>query len=105
FDLFFKKIRSRFGAHLVPMNSVPRSFVENKNKLTTTAFLTDQTAAPDHSYWITFLNQDTTVFPGAEKLAKKYNYPVIFCSVDRVRRGFYEINAELLFNNPDTTFP
>src|SRR5690606_5603910 len=55
FDLFFKKIRSRFGAHLVPMNSVPRSFVENKNKLTTFAFLTDQTAAPDHSYWITFL--------------------------------------------------
>ena len=103
FDNFFLKVRSRFGTKMVSMNNVLRAFVELKSKLTTTAFLADQTAGPGHSFWITFLNQETTVFPGPEKLAKKYNYPVVFCYVDRYKRGYYKIYSEVLFLNPKET--
>ena len=43
------------------------------------------------------------MFTGPEKLAKKFNYPVVYMNVRRVRRGYYEVFPELLFENPKDT--
>src|SRR6185295_10799162 len=77
--------------------------VANRSQLTATAFIADQTATRDNAYWTTFLNQDTAVFTGPEKLATKFNYPVVFINVKRPRRGHYEVIPELLFANPKQT--
>jgi KDO2-lipid IV(A) lauroyltransferase len=53
--------------------------------------------------WLPFLNQDTPVFNGAEKLARKMNYPVVFINIKRMKRGYYEIFTEVLFENPKET--
>ncbi|HKZ36201.1 MAG TPA: lysophospholipid acyltransferase family protein, partial [Chryseolinea sp.] len=66
-------------------------------------FIADQTATAKNAYWTHFLNQDTAVFTGPEKLARKFNYPVVFMNVQRIKRGYYEITPELLFSNPATT--
>jgi KDO2-lipid IV(A) lauroyltransferase len=32
----------------------------------------------------------------------KFNYPVVFVNIKRIKRGYYELIPELLFENPAT---
>jgi KDO2-lipid IV(A) lauroyltransferase len=97
-------MRTRFGTKLIAMNDTFRDMIRNKNEVNATAFIADQTPAPESAYWTTFLNQDTPVFKGTEKIAQKMKYPIVYTQVKRTGRGFYEIQAEMLIENPgDTT--
>jgi Kdo2-lipid IVA lauroyltransferase/acyltransferase len=101
-EKLMKHIRSRYGNQLVPMNDTFKAMLEDKkNNLTkATAFAIDQAAPPESAYWTTFLNQESSVFLGAEKLATKLDYPVVhvYCTVEK--RGYYAINTDLITNNP-----
>ena len=97
------KTRTMFGTKLIKVHSTLRDMLANKNSITATAFIADQTPPPESAYWTMFLNQETPVFTGAEKIGKKLDSPIIFINIDRVRRGYYEITAELLFDNPKET--
>lgn len=103
FEKLFTKMRTKFGTKITPVQNTLRDMVANRNEVTATAFIADQTATPNNAYWTTFLNQETAVFVGPEKLAKKFNYPVVYMSVNRTKRGYYEITPELLFENPQDT--
>lgn len=103
FEKMTSKMRTRFGTRIIPVNNTLREMVANKGTLTVTAFIADQTAGPGNSHWTNFMNQDTAVHTGPEKLAKKFNYPVVYMSVHRMRRGYYEITPELLFDQPKDT--
>ena len=52
---------------------------------------------------MTFLNQDTPVFFGAEKYAVELNSPVVFGTIHKVKRGFYELEYEVLCETPMET--
>jgi len=97
------KMRSRFGTDLIPMKETFRDMVKMRNKVTTTAFIADQTPRPDNAYWTKFLNQDTPVFWGTEKIAQKMNYPIVFVKIKRIKRGYYELFAEILIEKPAET--
>jgi Kdo2-lipid IVA lauroyltransferase/acyltransferase len=103
FDRLMYKMRTRFGTGLIEMNSTFRTMVKQKATLTATAFIADQTPFPERAYWTQFLNQDTPVFMGPETIARKLNYPIVYTSVERERRGYYRIHAELLVENPAAT--
>jgi len=103
FNQLVIKMRTRFGTKLIEMKSTLRDMVTYRKDITATAFIADQTPFPENAYWTTFLNQDTPVFTGTEKIASKFNYPVIYISVKRIKRGYYEIFGELLFENPKET--
>lgn len=103
FNGLIYRMRTRFGTGLIAMKDTFREMVQHKAELDATAFIADQTPAPDSAYWLTFLNQDTPVFQGTEKIARKMNYPVIYARVERVKRGYYEISAETLFDEPGKT--
>jgi Kdo2-lipid IVA lauroyltransferase/acyltransferase len=103
FEKMMVGMRTRFGTRITPVNLTLRDMVASRSQITATAFIADQTASPENAYWTTFLNQDTAVFTGPEKLAKKFNYPVVFLNVKRVRRGHYHIESELLFSEPVNT--
>jgi KDO2-lipid IV(A) lauroyltransferase len=49
---------------------------------------------------MTFLNQDTAVFKGTEIIARKLDYPVIYISIIREKRGQYRLCSELLAEHP-----
>jgi Kdo2-lipid IVA lauroyltransferase/acyltransferase len=100
FEKMMVGMRTRFGTRITPVNLTLRDMVANRKQLTATAFIADQTAPHDKGYWTTFLNQDTIVFTGPEKLAIKFDYPVVFMNTKRVGRGFYEVTPELLFSKP-----
>lgn len=102
---YFNKLiigmRMRFGTKLIAMRDTMRDMIKFRSgPPSVTAFIADQTPHPDRAYWTQFLNQDTPIFTGTEKFSKKFNYPVIYVSVKRVRRGYYRIDSELLFDQP-----
>ncbi len=93
-------MRTRLGNKLYVMKDTYRGMILNRNEITATAFIADQTPLPKGAYWTTFLNQDTPIFVGTAKIAKKLNYPIIYVSITRPKRGCYEINGELLIETP-----
>ena len=102
FDQMMVKMRTKFGTRIIPANLTLRSMVANRGLVTATAFIADQ-AAPQNAFWTTFLNQDTPVFTGPEKLAIKFDYPVVYLKTKRTGRGYYEVFVELLFDHPKDT--
>jgi len=96
-------MRTRLGNRLYAMNETLRGMVRDRKELTATAFIADQTPQPNGAYWTTFLNQDTPVFTGTEKIAQKFKYPVIYIAIKRPKRGLYEMSAELLVEHPENT--
>ncbi len=100
FDGLFYRMRTRHGTKLYPMKSAFRGMVRDRGELTATAFIADQTPPPSGAHWMTFLNQDTAVFKGTETIARKLDYPVVYLSVIRERRGHYRISSELLAEHP-----
>lgn len=94
-------IRSRFGAHMVPMKQTLRQILSHKDRPHISMFVSDQTPAwTESQYFAPFFNHPTLVFLGVEKMAKKTNFPVIYCKMDRIKRGYYECTFEILFEEP-----
>jgi KDO2-lipid IV(A) lauroyltransferase len=81
------------------MENVAREMLRKNESLKCTVFIADQTPPPDAAYWINFLNQETPFFQGAEKLARKLQYPVVYAVLKKRRRGHYEIFIEVLSEN------
>lgn len=102
FDAFMLKLRSRFGGNIVSMIALYKELLtlRNKNIPTTVGLIADQTAPPESAYWTTFLNQDTPVFVGTEKLAKKFNFPVVYLPITKLKRGYYQLGAVVITRNP-----
>ena len=92
--------RSKFGMNLVSMKQTKRSF-ESVSQAKAIVFGSDQNPSnPKRAYWMNFLNQDTAVLFGVEKYSKEYNWPVIYVSISKVDRGYYEVEYSLITDNP-----
>ena len=104
FDKWLIKTRANFGTRLVNMKDALR-YLKNKNgKPVLMAVLSDQTPVKSNSlYWVNFLNQETPVFLGAEKMAKMMNSVVVYCDMQRVARGKYTVEFISLTEKPKET--
>jgi KDO2-lipid IV(A) lauroyltransferase len=100
FDGLVYKMRTRLGNGLYAMKDTLRGMIRDRDKITATAFIADQTPSPKGAHWMQFMNQDTPVFIGTGKIAKKMNYPVVYVSIRRKDRGYYEITLEDLVADP-----
>ena len=104
-EFFNQKIsesRSKYGMHLISMKQTKRSF-EEKTKAKAIVFGSDQNPSnPKRAYWMEFLNQDTAVLFGVERYAKEYDWPVVYVSISKVKRGHYEVEYSLITENPTT---
>ena len=102
FDRHMIKTRSRNGMVVTPMSHIVREVLTYRKENTRAlyAFITDQIPPRgDIRFWTDFLNQETAVFLGAEKIASKYNMAVVFFNVRKIKRGHYEMTIETLFEN------
>lgn len=103
FDKLMYDMRTRFGTKLYAMRDTMKEMIKNRHETNVTAFIADQTPSPEKAYWTNFLNQDTPVFWGTEKIAQKLNYPIVYTSVKRIKRGYYKIHCEILVAQPKDT--
>ena len=93
-------MRTRFGNGLYAMKDTIRGMIKDKDQLTATAFIADQTPSPKNAYWMQFMNQDTPIFTGTGKIAIKMKYPVVYVGIKKTKRGYYKISLEDLVPNP-----
>jgi KDO2-lipid IV(A) lauroyltransferase len=108
FDTFMLQLRGKYGAGTIEMQDLFRSMLSKRSagELATYGMISDQTPRSQSSrFWMTFLNQNTTVFVGTEQLAKKFNYPVLFLDICRVKRGYYTAEIKILESDPQNSKP
>ena len=101
-DYLFKK-RTRYGTQVVYAKDVRQevAYYDRYHVPCALMMLSDQSPSnPYRSYWTTFFHQDTAFLYGAEYFARKYNYPVLYYSVKKVKRGRYEIWFSPLTDRP-----
>ena len=103
FDRLVHHMRTRHGTRLYTMRETSKSMLRDRHLNTATAFIADQTPAPERAHWMTFLNQDTPVFQGTESLSRKLGYPVVYISITRPGRGHYHLQVETLVADPRST--
>lgn len=103
FDRLVHHMRTRHGTRLYTMRETSKSMLRDRHLNTATAFIADQTPAPERAHWMTFLNQDTPVFQGTESLSRKLGYPVVYISITRPGRGHYRMQVETLVADPRST--
>ncbi|MCA1755991.1 MAG: lysophospholipid acyltransferase family protein [Bacteroidales bacterium] len=105
FDSYLLKLRRKYGTSIVPMSHTLREIAGDVREgiPSVTALLSDQTPPRrEIRYWTRFLNQDTPVYLGIEKLSRKMNMPVLWFNIEMERRGYYTINIEVLTDSPQT---
>ena len=105
-DKLFKKSRERFGVEAIPMEKILRVLInyESKKIPSLTFFLADQRPLINIiQYWLVFMNQETPVVTGPEKIARKMDMAVVYFKIIPVKRGYYEAEYVLLFENSKNT--
>ena len=98
---YIQKNRSRLGTELVSIYDTARSFIKNKDLKKNYVMASDQSPSNSNkAYWVDFLGRDTAFLHGTEVYAKKYNYPVVFVDIQRVKRGYYTLELSLITEKP-----
>lgn len=100
FDRLMIRIRSRFGTELLPMQRATRYILSHIKEKQVYAFIADQCPSLHNAFWMEFLNQDTAVYFGPEKIMHKTHLvPVIVIVYPHPnQRGHYIIDAEEIKN-------
>ena len=104
FDRLVKRIRAKYNSHLITTKEAyPRLIEAKKNgELTINGFISDQSPRRRKAiYWNEFMNIKVPIHTGAEILAKKLDMAVIFFSVKKVDRGYYETTFETITMTPN----
>lgn len=94
FEWLILKIRSNTNVLPVEIKSLSRELVNNNEKKIY-AIVADQSPTLEQSnVRINFLNRDTLVYTGVEKISKKYNMPVFYLNIKLTSKGYYESTFE-----------
>lgn len=92
FDGYFLGLRSHFGAVNVEKDSILRSVLrlQKEGKPVVLALVSDQKPSPNNIHYRTmFLNRQTPVLTGAERIARTLDHAVVYLEVTKIKRGFY----------------
>ncbi len=106
FDYLFIKIRSAHGGVCVPKKDILRYLVTYKreNRCSLFGYISDQSPKWENMHlWVDFLNHDTPVFTGTERIMRKMNNAVFYVEMERPCRGKYICTFHLLYNEAGKT--
>jgi KDO2-lipid IV(A) lauroyltransferase len=104
FDELMIRIRTRQGGGVYPMDDTLDRIRENMGNQTAIGLLADQNPSSHTAYWHHFLGRETPVFTSVEMLARRFDFPVVYLRfMRRNKRGYYEMNCEILANKPKET--
>ena len=99
FDQLFIDIRSAHGGHCVPKQDILRHLLtlRHENRRSLFGYISDQSPKWENMHlWLDFLNHDTPVFTGAERIMQKMNDAVFYVDMERPRRGQYVCTFRLI---------
>lgn len=104
FDRLLFTIRSRAGMKLIRVHDMQRDMASLQSDELLWGFIADQNPSdPKRVSWNDFMNRKTAFFKGPEFVARRYNNLVYFGEIVKIKRGYYEINMKLAFEQPRDT--
>jgi len=106
FDRLFNHLRSQFHSFGIKKKEAVRDVMcLKRDKIPAlVVFIADQTPSKANLlYWTNFLNQDSAILTGPERIAKKLDIPVIFADTQKVKRGYYAVDLKLITDQAKNT--
>lgn len=106
FDKLFLKLRERWGAESIPMAETLRRVAtyRKQGQPIMIGYISDQVPFWNNiHHWLNFLNHDTPVLTGTERLARGAEHAIFYLDMHRVRRGYYEATLKLITRDPKQT--
>ena len=98
FDRLFIDIREHNQGTCVPKKDILR---KKEQRLSYFGYILDQSPKWENIHlWLPFLNHDTPVFTGAERIIRKMENVVLYMRMERPYRGKYVCTFELLTDQP-----
>ncbi|UOY06791.1 lysophospholipid acyltransferase family protein [Muricauda sp. SCSIO 64092] len=92
--------RSKYGLHMLNIDSVLQKMKMQKEEQFAVIFGSDQSPRKSQlAHFTTFLNQETAVAYGAERMAREFDMPIIAGSNLKVARGQYKVVFTLISDN------
>jgi Kdo2-lipid IVA lauroyltransferase/acyltransferase len=87
-----RKLRSRFGARLIPAQELLADIIKQRGVPRAIAMVADQEpVSSERKQWLRFLNRETAFFLGPEEITRTTRYAAFFLRLKRVSRGHYEV--------------
>ena len=92
-DRALTRMRSRFGATLVPAKQIVQHLIEQRGKVRLLAMVADQSpsARNEQQSWLPFFGQETAFYRGPGWIATKLGYTVVLAAMRRERPGHYAV--------------
>ncbi|MBR6282703.1 MAG: lysophospholipid acyltransferase family protein [Muribaculaceae bacterium] len=107
-DRLFLAVRNRMGSQSIAMHDTLRfiHLAEAEGRQSVIGYISDQVPLWQNiHHWLTFFNQETPVFTGVERIARKHRQAVFYVDVRRVSRGHYEAELQLITRDPASMPP
>lgn len=104
-DRVVLKTRGRMGSDCVSMKETLRWILGNKRDghPTILGYINDQVPTWHNiHHWLTFLNQETPVFTGIERIVHSQNQAVVYVDVRKLKRGRYDCDFQVITRDPST---
>lgn len=95
------KIRNGFGNHAIEDRDVIRHIIKNPNDGNSAYMLVADQTPHSIDVGLDFLNQNTPVFIGYDKLATRLDLIFVYCEMKKVKRGFYQVNYHRIYPDND----
>jgi Kdo2-lipid IVA lauroyltransferase/acyltransferase len=87
-----RKLRSRFGARLIPAQELLGDIIKQRHSPRAIAMVADQEpVTSERKQWLRFLNRDTAFFLGPEEITRATRYACFFLRLKRTSRGHYQV--------------
>lgn len=99
FDKLFLYLRSRFTTECISMEDTFRTVVgwERSGHNSCVGYISDQVPGyPNIHYFTQFLNHDTPVLTGAERIARLIDSVAVYVDIKRTKRGHYTCKFVLI---------
>ena len=91
------KSRSKYGLEMLRVDAILEKMKTQKDEKFAVIFASDQSPTKlQLAHFMTFLNQETGVAYGAERMAREFNIPIIAGSNIKVSRGHYKVIYTLI---------
>lgn len=102
-DLLFLRMRQCHGSLCITMQDTLRFLLKSQKEKQPViiGYIADQKPYwTNIHHWVDFLNHDTPVLTGTDRILRKMNHAVIYCDIQRVRRGYYVATYKMMTREP-----
>ena len=102
FNRMIVKLRSKFGSILISVNDFRKEYPAYKDQQHAIGLVADQNPTnPANGFWYPFFGKMAPFAKGPERNSKSLNAAIVTVNFYRTKRGYYNIQCDLLTTTPN----